>query len=389
MRNLCTAILSLSLLLHAQSSALGEPLILTKEDAREAVDYVHERYLDDYTSFGNKKILDWQKAVVSMMFVHAYEILGNARYLKWAKEALYVEYNLSDDQCWGANAVLELDLHQVQMTAKKHKDPMGREIEVTDSYEDIFDHALTTSAESAPPFFYGYYDDPKTQGKGGIFWSRDHNSYNTCTLAQASILAFRMPHKEINQKSPREIASTWLDLQCDLLIEKDTGLVFDNYKLENGDRYRGGYSYNNGTVLGALGLGNKKAKERHPGINEVSQKVMNFVMTGMTVDGVLYSPAADYGNSNAHAFNGVFMHFAPLFFFSDAPEDAKKQMEALVDRSAIAIRKQMASNRTPISYSWGKPFDEADANCMTTVSGIECLITYLQIKNKILPIDYR
>ena len=83
------------------------------------------------------------------------------------------------------------------------------------------------------------------------------------------------------------------------------------------------------------------------------------------------------------------MHFAPLFFFSDAPEDARKKMEILVDQSAFAIRKQMATNRTPISYSWDKPFNEAEANCMTTVSGIECLLTYLQIKNKILPIDCR
>jgi hypothetical protein len=389
MRSSAPAILSLSLMLVLRSSALGASPILTKEDAKEAVDQLHERYLQDYTSSGNKKILDWQKSVVSMMFVHAHEVLGEPKYLEWAREALYVEYNLSDDQCWGANAVLELNLHQIQMTAKKHKDPTGKEIEVTDSYQDIFDHALTTSPQSAPPFFYGYYDDPKAHGRGGIFWNRDHNSYNTCTLAQASILAFRMPDKEINGKHPREIASTWLDLQCDLLIEKDTGFVFDNYKLGSEKRYRGRYSYNNGTVLAALGLASKKAKERHPGINEVSGKVMNFVMTDMAADGVLYSPSADFGNSNAHAFNGVFMHFAPLFFFSDVPEDAKKQMEILVDRSASAIRRQMSTNRAPISYSWSKPFNQEEANCMTTVSGLECLLTYLQIKNKILPIDYR
>lgn len=376
-------------MLLGPSTALAEPMILTKQDAKEAVDYVHERYLQDYTSFGNKKILDWQKSVVSMMFVHAYDVLGDAKYLKWAKEALFVDYNLSDDQCWGANAVLELNLHQVQLAAKKHKDPAGKEIEVIDSYQDIFDHALTTSPQSAPPFFYGYYDDPKTQGGGGIFWNRDHRSYNTCTLAQAATLAFRMPEKEINGKSPREFASTWLHLQCDLLIDKDTGLVFDNYQLRNKRHYPGNYSYNNGTVLAALGLASKKAKERHPGIREVSGKVMNFVMTDMAEDGVLYSPSADFGNSNAHAFNGVFMHFAPLFFFSDAPEDARKQMETLVNQSASAVRKQMTSNRTAISYSWGKPFNETEANCMTTVSGVECLLTYLQIKNKILPIDYR
>jgi hypothetical protein len=389
MKKLAIAVLTLCPSLLVQSQTLAEPLILTKEDAKKEVEYVHDRYFQDYTSSGNKKILDWQKSVVSMMFVHAYEVLGEAAYLRWAEEALYVDYNLSDDQCWGANAVLELNLHQVRLSSKKHTDPTGREIEVTDSYQDIFDHALTTSPQSAPPFFYGYYDDPKTGGKGGIFWNRDHKSYNTCTLAQATILAFRMPDQEINKKHPREIASNWLDLQCDLLIEKDTGLVFDNYKLGNKARYRGGYSYNNGTVLAALGLASKKAKERHPGINEVSSKVMNFVMTDMADDGVLRSPAADFSNSNAHAFNGIFMHFAPLFYFSDAPENARKQMEILVTRSATAIRKQMTSNWTPISYYWGKPFNEAESNCMTTVSGIEGLLTYLQIKNKMLPIDYR
>lgn len=49
----------------------------------------------------------------------------------------------------------------------------------------------------------------------------------------------------------------------------------------------------------------------------------------------------------------------------------------------------MSANRTSISYSWDKIFNETEANCMTTVSGVECLLTYLQIKDTMLPIHYR
>jgi len=107
------SLLILVFLTISTNSVFAQPADISKKDVRNMVDYIHEHYRDDYTSFGNSKILDWQKAVVSMMFVHAYEVLGDAKYLDWANDALYVEYNLSDDQCWGANALVELNQHGI------------------------------------------------------------------------------------------------------------------------------------------------------------------------------------------------------------------------------------------------------------------------------------
>ncbi|HEU4791497.1 MAG TPA: hypothetical protein VFS71_17550, partial [Flavobacterium sp.] len=59
-----------------------------KKDVAKIVDYIHKTFKDDYTSLPSKQTLDWQKACVAMMYVHAYEVLGDVKYLKWAEEAV-------------------------------------------------------------------------------------------------------------------------------------------------------------------------------------------------------------------------------------------------------------------------------------------------------------
>ncbi len=359
------------------------------------IDYIHDHYRDDYTSFGNSKILDWQKANVSMMFVHAHEVLGDRKYLDWANDALYVEYNLSDDQCWGANAVLELNIHGIKPGDRKYKAESGKSYLMNYSYQDIFDYGLSTSHKTAPAPYFGFYDAPEMNGKRGIFWNRDLSSYNSCTLGQAIILAYRIPEKEINKKSPYEFASAWLDLQCKLLIDQSSGLIYDNYQLGSKDQNKGNYSYNNGIVLGALGLAIQKDKEKHADAPEIADKVVDFVINHMTENGVLYSPSAEFRNNNAHAFNGIFMHFVPFYLFSNDPADAKNEMKTFIAKCASSVWKQInesgknQENRFAVSYSWGKSFNSEETNCMTTVSGAECLLTYLQVKNNILPFDYQ
>jgi predicted alpha-1,6-mannanase (GH76 family) len=203
-----------------------------------------------------------------------------------------------------------------------------------------------------------------------------------------------MPEKEINGKSPLEFASTWLRLQNDLLIDQHSGLIYDNYQLGSKQSNKGNYAYNNGIVLGALGLALKKAPAQHAFVPDVAAKVVNFVTTGMAENGVLYSPSADFRNNNAHAFNGIFMHFAPFYLFSDCPAASKNQLKDFISQCATAVWKQTEEkknqeNQYAVSYSWGKPFNTAETNCMTTVSGAECLLTYLQMKENILPVDYQ
>lgn len=359
------------------------------------VEYIHDHYRADYLSFGNAGILDWQKACVSMMYVHAFEVLGEKKYLDWANEALFVEYNLSDDMCWGANALLELSQHGVPPATRTYKDRAGIRYTMKYSYADIFDHGLTTGPRTAPAPYFGYYDDPAAGGQRGVFWNRQRNSYNTCTLGQAVILAFRMPESVVNGKAPREFATTWMKLQNDLLVDHNTGLVFDSYQLRNMRSSRGNYSYNNGVVLGALGLAYQKAREKHEFVPATAAKVVDFVVNHMTENGVLCSPSADFRNGNAHAFNGIFMHFAPLYLFSNCPADSRNQLKQFVSQCATAVWSQInQENKSPenkyaVSYSWGKPYNAAETRCMTTVSGAECLLTYLQLKANLLPVDYK
>lgn len=366
----------------------------SKSEVKKMIDYIHNHYHDDYTSFGNSKILDWQKAVVSMMFVHAYEVLGDTKYLDWANDALYVEYNLSDDQCWGANALIELNQHGIKPGTKEYKDEAGKSHSMIYSYQDIFNYGLTVAPKTAPAPYFGYYDDPAKGGQRGIFWNRQCSSYNTCTLGQAIILAFRMPEKEINGKSPKEFACTWLHLQNDLLIDQNSGLIYDNYQLRSKQSNKGNYTYNNGIVLGALGLAWQNAPSQHKFVPDVAAKVVNYITNGMTENGVLYSPSADFRNNNAHAFNGIFMHFVPFYLFSDCPADSKNQLKDFIGQCADAVWKQIdekknQANQYAVSYSWGKSFNASETNCMTTVSAAECLLTYLQLKENILPVDYQ
>ncbi len=382
-------IISLSLIIISEGT-FGQTSDFNKSDVKKVVEYIHDHYREDYKSFGNTKILDWQKAVVSMMFVHAFEVLGERKYLGWAKE-----YNLSDDQCWSANALLELNLHGVQQLSGEYKAESGKVYDMKYSYQDIFDYGLTTSHKTSTEPYFGYYDDPADNGQGGIFWNRNFSSYNTCTLGQAIVLAYRMPENEINSKSPEAFANTWLHLQNNLLIDQNSGLIYDNYQLKSRQSNKGNYSYNNGIVLGAIGMASKKTPSQFPDLDKTASKVVDFVVNHMAENGVLYSPSADFRNNNAHAFNGIFMHFVPYFIFSECPNAAKSKLSDFIHQCAKAVWNQIGEksadpeNDFRISYSWGKPFNAAETNCMTTVSGAECLLTFLQIQENKLPFDYR
>ncbi|MFY9151516.1 MAG: glycoside hydrolase family 76 protein [Prolixibacteraceae bacterium] len=395
MRNLISLLLAILLF----STLSGKKVLAQKPDIKSdevklMIDFIYDHYRDDYKSFGNSKILDWQKANVSMMFVHAYEVLGDKKYLEWANDALYVEYNLSDDQCWGANALVELHQHGIKPADQNYKAESGESYLMNYSYQDIFDFGLTTAPKKAPAPYFGFYDAPEINGQRGIFWNRDLSSYNSCTMGQAIILAYRIPEKKINKKSPHEFASTWLDLQTKLLIDHSSGLIYDNYQLRNKSQNRGNYSYNNGIVLGALGLAIQKDLAKHADAPEIADKVAGFVVNQMTENGVLYSPSADFRNNNAHAFNGIFMHFVPFYLFAKGESKEKNELKEFIAKCAASVWNQInesgknQENRFTVSYSWGKPFNPAETNCMTTVSGAECILTYLQLKKNILPVDY-
>ena len=369
-------------------SASAQKQEIPRSEITKVVDYVHENYREDYTALHGGKTLDWQKAIVAMMFVHAYEVLGDEKYLDWANDALYVEYNISDDQCWGANAILELNRHGIKPSPKPYIDGTGNSFQTKYSYEEIFEYGLTTEKGKAPAPFTGFYDNPEAGGKGGIFWNREFATYNTCTMGQAIVLAYLMPEKRINGNLTKEYASEWLNLQCDLLLDPKSGLVYDNYRLRSGDRNRGNYSYNNGTVLAALGLGWAKDSVRHRNAPEIAEKLVDYVVENMSKNGVLYSPSADFRNNNAHAFNGIFMHFIPYYLFSTLPSSNKVKMKKYIENCATSVWKQIENNRAhfpndySVSYLWNEEHQTATANCMTTVSGAECLLTWLQIEEK-------
>lgn len=380
--------------LTAQDSK-KETVNYTKKDVAKVVDYIHRTYRDDYTSLPSKQTLDWQKACVAMMFVHAYEVLGNKKYLDWAEEAAYVAFDFSDDQCWGANAILELNRHNVQVSSKPYTDYNDGQIynEVY-SYQTIFDKVLTTPSGTAPSPYFGFLDS-STSGFGGIFWNKEKVAYHSCTMGQAIVLAYLIPEISINGKSPKDFASGWMDIQQKYLIDQDSGRVFDSYRLTSKKKNLADFTYNYGTTLAALGLAWNKDKARQPHSGAIADAIVNYIITQMTNEyGVLYNPNAVDLSKDSIAFNGVFMHFVPYYLFSEIPSANKNKLKEYINNCALAVWKQNDKNPNKkndnygISYSWGRPYDENTANCMTTVSGVECLLTNIQIKENKNPYLY-
>lgn len=364
----------------------------TKNDVAKVVDYIHKTYKEDYTALPSKQTLDWQKACVAMMFVHAYEVLGDEKYLKWAEEALYVAFDFSDDQCWGANAILELNKHHVKINPKSYAHyEDGKVYNEEYSYKNIFDQTLTTPAGTSPAPYFGFLDGSKT-GFGGIFWSKENTAYHSCTMGQATILAYLIPESTINGKSPEDFASRWMSIQTKYLIDEKTGRVYDSYTLSSKKQNAGDFAYNYGTTLAALGLAWNKDQERHQTVGSTADAVVNYIITAMTDQyGVLYNPNAVDLSKDSIAFNGIFMHFVPYYLFSDIPSVNKNKLKDYISNCALAVWNQINTNPNKknnnygISYSWGKPYDTNTTNCMTTVSGVECLLTAIQLKENKSP----
>lgn len=375
-------------------TAFSQVVHYNKNDLRKVIHYIHQAYRSDYTSTHNQQTLDWQKASVAMMYIHAYELLGDAQYLKWASDALYVEFNISDDQCWGANALLELNRHGAKAVSQPYTNDVGKTFKPAYSYQDIFDFGLTTKNGTAPAPYTGFYDDPASGGAGGVCWNKAFTSYNTCTLGQAIVLAYLMPEHLINGKSPKKFASLWMSLQNELLLDAASGKVYDNYQLPSKSKNSGNYSYNNGTVLAALGLAWMKDSTRHADAPALADKLVDYVLSVMTSNGALYSPDADFGNRNAHAFNGIFMHFIPYYLFSDLPSNNKSKLKTYTQNCASMVWKQIQNNQKQhpgnygVSYSWADAYLESQTNCMTSVSGAECLLTSFQIAQCKKPVEY-
>jgi len=366
-----------------------------KKDVAKVVDYIYKTYKSDYTSLPSKETLDWQKACVAMMYVHAYEILGDEKYLNWANEAVYVAFDFSDDQCWGANAILELNKHGIQVNSKqfKHYDN-GTVYNEEYSYQTIFDKSLTTPLGTASDPYFGFFDGSET-GFGGIFWNKQNTAYHSCTMGQAIVLGYLIPENSINGKSPKDFASQWTTIQTKYLIDEKTGEVYDSYGLSSNKKNHGDYTYNYGTSLAALGLAWNKDKERQPNVGTTADAIVNYVITNMTdKHGVLHNPGAIDLSIDSIAFNGVFMHFVPYYIFSDIPSINKTKMKEYINNSAIAVWNQIDKNlktdknNYSISYLWGEPHDKKSTNCMTTVSGVECLLTSIQIKENKSPYLY-
>lgn len=372
-----------------------EVVSYTKNDVAKVVDYIHETYKEDYTALPSKQTLDWQKACVAMMYVHAYEVLGDRKYLDWAQEAVYVAFDFSDDLCWGANAILELNRHNVQVNSKSFSDyDDGTVYNEIYAYQTIFDKALTTPTGTAPSPYFGFLDSSST-GFGGIFWDKKSSAYHSCTMGQAIVLGYLIPEITINGKSPKDFASRWMDTQKKYLIDEKDGKVFDSYRLTSQKKTFADFSYNYGTTLAALGLAWNKDKDRQPNVGAIADAIVNHITTKMTNEyGVLYSPNAIDLSKDSIAFNGVFMHFVPYYLFSDIPSANKSKMKEYINNCALAVWNQIdknpnkKNNNYSISYSWEKPHDKETTNCMTTVSGVECLLTSIQIKENKNPYLY-
>lgn len=291
---------------------------VTQTDLRNMVEYIHAHYLYDYTHYQNS--VDWEVASVTMMYVHAYEVLGDKKYLNYANEALWVCYNISDDQCWGANAALELCKHGITPNPET-----WHSIPVETNYTDIFNKTLCVRPGKSSYPFSGF-----ASPEGGIYWGWAYNTYNSCTFGQAIILAYRMYGKDQNSVAKTK-AYNWLrNFQVNKLLNTNTGEVIDTYHINGGQQDRGFYTYNFGTVLGAFGLSSKYDPPYSGEWAQYTCKIAQFTENNLTGNiGVLYNNQQNnndyFGNPNVRAFNGIFMHFIPYYCFSPLNDAEGKQ----------------------------------------------------------------
>ena len=135
---------------------------------------------------------------------------------------------------------------------------------------------------------------------GGLYWSTDKKTKNSCVNCPAAIAACFIG-KLYNDESYYDKAKSLMAWEIEVLFDKNTGRVYDAINITEGkDAYMS--SYNQGTFIGACTLLYQKTKDAT--YLTYAQKAAEFGMSNLTSNGVVDNNENN-GNDNP-GFKGIF-----------------------------------------------------------------------------------
>lgn len=138
---------------------------------------------------------------------------------------------------------------------------------------------------------------------GGLYWSTDNKTKNSCVNCPA-VIAACLISDIYDDESYFEKAKSLMAWEIEVLYEKSTGRVYDAININEG---KDGYmsSYNQGTFIGACTLLYQKTKDAT--YLTYAEKAANFAMSKLVKNGVLDNNE-NTGNDNP-GFKGIFVRW--------------------------------------------------------------------------------
>ena len=135
---------------------------------------------------------------------------------------------------------------------------------------------------------------------GGLYWTTDNNTKNSCVNCPAAIAACQIGIY-YNDESYFEIAKKIMAWEFKWMFEPTTGKVYDAYPLK-GDINYWASTYNQGTFIGACTLLYQHYKDET--YMTYANKAASYAMSKLTQDGILHN-----GEGNPSASNGDLIGF--------------------------------------------------------------------------------
>ena len=135
---------------------------------------------------------------------------------------------------------------------------------------------------------------------GGLYWTTDNNTKNSCVNCPAAIAACQIGIY-YNDESYFEIAKKIMAWEVKWMFEEGSGKVYDAYNV-NGEINYWASTYNQGTFIGACTLLYQHYKDEV--YMTYAQKAASYAMSNLTQNGILHN-----GEGNPSSSNGDLIGF--------------------------------------------------------------------------------
>ena len=175
---------------------------------------------------------------------------------------------------------------------------------------------------------------------GGLFWTTDNNTKNSCVNCPAAIAACLLGdvYGEEDYYNKAKQIMAW---EIDVLFETDTGRVYDAINI-NGGIGDWASTYNQGTFIGACTLLYQKTKDE--AYLNYAEKAANYAMTKLVTNGVL-----DNGESTGNDLPG-FKAILTRWLYRYAKEVESVDILYFLQRNAVVAYQ----NRNSDGLIWTK-----------------------------------